>query len=160
MAVAVNPDDPRYKDLIGKQVHLPLTDRTIPIIADEHADMEYGTGVVKITPAHDFDDFEVGERHNLDRLQVISEEGKMINVPAKYEGLTTAECRKQVLKDLKDQGFLVGEKKIVHSVAHCYKCDTVLEPTLKEQWFVDVKTLAKTAIAHLEADEIKFYPAS
>ena len=160
MAVAVNPDDPRYKDLIGKQVHLPLTDRTIPIIADEHADMEYGTGVVKITPAHDFDDFEVGERHNLDRLQVISEEGKMINVPAKYEGLTTAECRKQVLKDLKDQGFLVGEKKIVHSVAHCYKCGTVLEPTLKEQWFVDVKTLAKTAIAHLEADEIKFYPAS
>ena len=160
VAVAVNPDDKRYKDLIGKHVHLPLTDRTIPIIADEHADPEYGTGAVKITPAHDFDDFEVGERHNLPRIQVISEDGHMINVPDKYDGLTTAECRKQVLKDLKEQGLLKGEKKIVHSVAHCYKCGTVLEPTLKEQWFIDVATLAKTAIKHLENNEIKFYPAS
>ena len=157
-AVAVNPEDERYKDLIGKTVHLPLTDREIPVIADEHADPEYGTGAVKITPAHDFDDFEVGNRHNLPRLQVISEDGHMINVPEKYEGLTTEECRKQVLKDLKDQGILKGEKKIVHSVAHCYKCGTVLEPMLKEQWFVDVEKLAKTAIEHLENDEIKFYP--
>ena len=157
-AVAINPEDERYKDLIGKTVHLPLTDREIPVIADEHADPEYGTGAVKITPAHDFDDFEVGERHNLPRLQVISEDGHMINVPEKYAGLTTAECRKQVLKDLKDLGILKGEKKIVHSVAHCYKCGTVLEPMLKEQWFVDVEKLAKTAIEHLENDEIKFYP--
>jgi len=157
-AVAVNPEDERYKDMIGKTVHLPLTDREIPVIADEHADPEYGTGAVKITPAHDFDDFEVGNRHNLERIQVISEDGHMINVPAKYEGLTTEECRKQVLKDLKDQGILKGEKKIVHSVAHCYKCDTVLEPMLKEQWFVDVEKLAKMAIEHLENDEIKFYP--
>jgi len=157
-AVAVNPEDERYKDLIGKTVHLPLTNREIPVIADEHADPEYGTGAVKITPAHDFDDFEVGERHNLPRLQVISEDGHMINVPEKYEGLTTAECRKQVLKDLKDLGILKGEKKIVHSVAHCYKCGTVLEPMLKEQWFVDVEKLAKTAIEHLENGEIKFYP--
>ena len=158
VAVAVNPDDKRYKDRIGKTVHLPLTDREIPIIADEHADPEYGTGAVKITPAHDFDDFEVGERHNLLRIKVIAEDGTMINVPEKYQGLTTKECRKQVLKDLKEQGLLKGEHKISHSVAHCYKCGTVLEPTLKEQWFVDVKKLAKVAIEHLENDEIKFYP--
>ena len=157
-AVAVNPEDKRYKHLIGKTVHLPLTDREIPIIADEHADPEYGTGAVKITPAHDFDDFEVGERHSLPRIQVISEDGHMINVPKKYEGLTTAECRKQVLKDLKSEGYLKGEKKIVHSVAHCYKCGTVLEPMLKEQWFIDVEKLAKVAIEHLENDEIKFHP--
>ncbi len=157
-AVAVNPEDKRYKDLVGKQIKLPLTDRTIPIIADEHADPEYGTGVVKITPAHDFDDFEVGERHNLERIQVISESGKMINVPEKYYDLTTKDCRKQVLKDLKEQGLLKGEHKITHTVAHCYKCDTVLEPTLKEQWFVDVKKLAAVAIKHIEAGEIKFHP--
>ncbi|MDO4526734.1 MAG: valine--tRNA ligase [Candidatus Saccharibacteria bacterium] len=157
-AVAVNPEDERYKDLIGKTVHLPLTDREIPIIADEHADPEYGTGAVKITPAHDFDDFEVGERHDLPRIQVISEDGRMINVPEKYEGMTTEECRKQVLKDLKEQGYLKGEQKIIHSVAHCYKCGTVLEPMLKEQWFIDVEKLAKVAIEHLEKGEIKFHP--
>ena len=157
-AVAVNPNDERYKGLVGKRVKLPLTDRTIPIVADEHADPEYGTGVVKITPAHDFDDFEVGERYNLERIQVISESGTMINVPEKYYGLTTAECRKHVLKDLKEQGLLSDEHKIVHSVAHCYKCGTILEPMLKEQWFVDVETLSKTAIEHLEAGEIKFHP--
>ena len=157
-AVAVNPEDPHYKDKIGTTVHLPLTDREIPIIADEHADPEYGTGAVKITPAHDFDDFEVGERHNLPRIKVIAEDGTMINVPEKYLGLTTTECRKQVLKDLKEQGLLVGEHKITHSVAHCYKCDTVIEPMLKEQWFIDVKKLASVAIKHLENNEIKFYP--
>ncbi|MBQ9017763.1 valine--tRNA ligase [Candidatus Saccharibacteria bacterium] len=158
MAIAVNPADDRYKPLIGKHVHLPLTDRTIPIIADEHADPEYGTGAVKITPAHDFDDFEVGTRHDLDRLQVISEDGHMINVPDKYISLTPTECRKQVLKDLESAGLLRGEQKITHSVAHCYKCGTVLEPTLKEQWFVDVKRLASDAIRHLEQGEITFYP--
>ena len=159
-AVAVNPEDKRYSGIVGKMVKLPLTDREIPIIADEHAEMEFGTGAVKITPAHDFDDFEVGERHDLPRIQVISEEGVMVNVPDDYAGLTPAECRKKVLKDLKEAGLLRGEKKIVHSVAHCYKCGTVLEPTLKEQWFVDVKTLAREAIRHLERDEIKFYPES
>ena len=157
-AVAVNPEDERYKSLIGKMVKLPLTDRLIPVIADEHADPEYGTGVVKITPAHDFDDFEVGERHNLDRVQVISEDGHMVNVSEKYFGLSTADCRKQVLKDLKEKDLLKGEKQIVHSVAHCYKCGTVLEPMLKEQWFVDVKKLAAVAIEHLEDNEIKFHP--
>ncbi|MBR0431016.1 valine--tRNA ligase [Candidatus Saccharibacteria bacterium] len=158
VAVAVNPNDERYKDLIGKHVELPLTDRTIPIIADEHADPEYGTGAVKITPAHDFDDFEVGERHHLERIQVIAEDGTMINVPEEYNGSTTAECRKKALKNLKEQGLLKGEKKIEHTVAHCYKCGTTIEPMLKEQWFIDVERLAKTAIEHLENNEIKFYP--
>lgn len=159
-AVAVNPEDERYKDLIGEYVELPLTNRTIPIIADEHADPEYGTGVVKITPAHDFDDFEVGERHQLPRIQVISEDGHMINVPEKYNDMTTTECRKQVLKDLKAENLLKGEKHIIHSVAHCYKCGTVIEPMLKEQWFIDVRKLAKVAIEHLENNEIVFYPAN
>ena len=157
-AVAVNPKDKRYEKIVGKTVHLPLTDREIPVIADEHADMEFGTGAVKITPAHDFDDFEVGERHNLERISVISEDGHMVNVPEKYAGLTTAECRKAVLADLKEAGLLIGEKKIKHAVAHCYKCGTVIEPMLKEQWFVDMDKLASEAIKHLEKKEIKFYP--
>lgn len=161
VAIAVNPNDERYTDLIGGLVKLPLTDRLIPIIADEHADPTYGTGAVKITPAHDFDDFEVGERHNLDRVQVIGEDGKMLATAGPdYAGLTTAECRTKVLQDLKDQGLLRGEKEITHSVAHCYKCDTVIEPTLKSQWFIDVKRLAEMAIQHLEAGEIKFHPAN
>ncbi len=158
VAVAVNPEDKRYKSLVGKMVKLPLTDREIPVITDEHADPEYGTGAVKITPAHDFDDFEVGERHHLERIQVIAEDGTMINVPYEYNGLTTAECRKRVLKDLKDAGLLRGEKKIDHTVAHCYKCGTTIEPMLKEQWFIDVEKLAKTAIEHLKKNEIRFYP--
>ena len=160
-AVAVNPTDERYKDLIGKTVKLPLTNREIPIIADEHADPEYGTGAVKITPAHDFDDFEVGQRHGLKNLRVIGDDGKMLATAGEnYKGLTTDECRKKVLNDLAEQGLLLGAHGISHSVAHCYKCGTVIEPTLKEQWFVDVEKLARTAIEHLEADEIKFYPAS
>ncbi len=158
-AVAVNAEDKRYAGMEGVKVKLPLTDREIPIVYDEHADMEYGTGAVKITPAHDFDDFEVGERHNLERVQVIGEDGKMLPIVGeRYAGMTTDECRKQVLKDLEEQGLLRGKKKIQHAVAHCYKCGTVIEPTLKEQWFVEVKELAKEAIKHLEAGEIKFYP--
>lgn len=161
VAVAVNPEDERYVDYIGRELQLPLTNRTIPIIADEHADPAYGTGAVKITPAHDFDDFEVGERHNLARIQVISEDGLMLETAGPtYAGLSTADCRKQVLKDLEDQGLLRGEKKITHSVAHCYKCDTVIEPMLKSQWFIDVKRLATEAIKHLENNEIKFHPTN
>ena len=160
-AVAVNPEDERYQDMIGGLVELPLTGRTIPVIADEHADPAYGTGAVKITPAHDFDDFEVGERHDLPRIQVIGEDGRMLEAAGeKYAGMTTEECRKQVLKDLKEQGYLRGEKEIVHSVAHCYKCGAVIEPMLKEQWFIDVKRLAQGATRRLERNEIKFYPAN
>ncbi len=161
MAVAVNPKDERYQDLIGGLVKLPLTERLIPIIADEHADMEYGTGAVKITPAHDFDDFEVGERHNLERLQVIGEDGRMLETAgAEYAGLSTEECRKKVLEDLEKEGLLRGEKEISHAVAHCYKCGAVIEPMLKAQWFVDVKKLADAAVKHLDKGEIKFYPAN
>ena len=160
-AVAVNPEDKRYADLVGKTVELPLTRRAIPIITDEHADMEFGTGAVKITPAHDFNDFEVGERHNLPRIVVIDAAGKMTaEAGPDYVGLTTAECRKKVLQDLKAKGLLRGEKKIEHAVAHCYKCGTTIEPMLKEQWFVDVKSLADAAIKHLKNNEIKFHPAS
>ncbi|MBQ3476526.1 valine--tRNA ligase [Candidatus Saccharibacteria bacterium] len=159
-AVAVNPEDKRYQNLLGQKVKLPLTDREIPIIADEHADPEFGTGAVKITPAHDFDDFEVGERHNLPRLQVIAENGTMVNVPEEFNGLTTTECRKKVLKTLKEQNLLRGERKIDHAVAHCYKCGTTIEPMLKEQWFIDVKKLAKLAIDAVEQDKIKFHPAN
>lgn len=160
-AVAVNPQDERYQWLIGGLVKLPLTDRLIPVVADEHADPAYGTGAVKITPAHDFDDFEVGERHDLPRIQVIGEDGRMLEAAgAEFAGLTTAECRKKVLQELEKQGLLRGEKEITHAVAHCYKCGAVIEPMLKAQWFINVERLAKGAIERLEAGEIKFYPAN
>ena len=160
-AVAVNPEDKRYKHLVGKMLKLPLTDREIPIIADEHADMEYGTGVVKITPAHDQNDYEVGLRHNLEMITVIGFDGKMNeNAGANYENLTTEEARKKVLKNLKEQDLLRGEENITHAIGHCYKCDTVIEPLLKEQWFVDVKPLAQAAIKTLRAGKIKFHPSS
>ena len=159
-AVAVNPADERYKEIVGKKVKLPLTDREIPVIADEHADMNYGTGAVKITPAHDYDDFEVGLRHDLPRIRVIDDAGRMMGCGEPYDGLSTVEARKKALEALKRENLLRGEKKIKHAVAHCYKCDTVIEPTLKEQWFIDVEKLAKMAIEHLERDEIKFYPAN
>ncbi|MDR3298104.1 MAG: valine--tRNA ligase [Candidatus Nomurabacteria bacterium] len=160
-AVAVNPEDPRYKKMISKKVKLPLTDREIPIIADAHADTTFGTGAVKITPAHDPNDFEVAGRHNLPLITVIGFDGKMTaEAGANYEGLTVLEARKKVLKDLENLGLLRGDKTIVHSVGHCYKCDSVIEPLLKDQWFIKVRPLADRAIAALEADEIKFKPAS
>ena len=158
-AVAVNPEDERYKGMKGQKVILPLTGRTIPVIYDEHADPEYGTGAVKITPAHDYDDFQVGERHDLARIRVIDDEGRMMNCGEEYDGLTTEECRKKVLKELKKAGLIRGEKKIRHVAPHCYKCGTVIEPTLKEQWFIDTSKLAADAIKHIENDEIRFFPA-
>lgn len=159
VAVAVNPADERYKETVGKSVSLPLSKREIPVITDQHADMEYGTGAVKITPAHDVNDFEVGERHKLPRISVIGFDGKMLPICGPdYEGLSVLECRKKVLRDLETAGLLVGEKKIRHAVAHCYKCGTVIEPMLKKQWFVDTSKLAKLAISHLNDNEIKFYP--
>ncbi len=160
VAVAVNPADERYKEMIGRRLKLPLTERDIPVIADEHAEIEYGTGAVKITPAHDYDDFEVGERHDLPRLTVIGFDGKMLPAAGEYAGMESLDCRKKVLKDLAVAGLLRGEKKISHVVAHCYKCDTVVEPLLKDQWFIDVEKLAARAIEHLERGEIKFYPES
>ncbi len=160
-AVAVNPGDKRYEALVGSLVELPLADRQIPIIADEHADPEFGTGVVKITPAHDYDDFEVGQRHNLEKITVIGNDGKMTKATGfNYEGLTVEQARTKALEALKTQGLLRGEEEITHSVGHCYKCDTTIEPLLKEQWFVNVEPLAKRAIEVLKAGKIKFHPAS
>jgi len=160
-AVAVNPEDERYKNIIGQNVKLPLTDREIPIVGDEHADMTFGTGAVKITPAHDQNDYEVAQRHDLPMITVIGFDGRMTEEAGEvYAGMTTAECREQVLKDLEEKGLRRGEENITHDVGHCYKCDTVIEPLLREQWFVDVKPLAAKAIEVLNEGKIKFHPAN
>lgn len=159
-AIAVHPDDERYQALIGTKVQLPLTDREIPVIADEYVDMSYGTGAVKITSAHDPNDFEIGERHHLPRIQVIGYDGKMINVGMSYEGLTTAEARKKILLALDSEEALRGESDIEHSVGHCYKCGTVIEPLIKDQWFLKVKPLADRAIAAIKSGEISFTPSN
>lgn len=157
-AVAVNPNDPRYKDLVGSKVQLPLTGREIPIIADDYVDMEYGTGAVKITPAHDPNDFEMGERHNLERIQVIGFDGKMTNVPAQFAGLPVAEARKKVLDALTLDEALRGENDIEHAVGHCYKCGSVIEPLIKDQWFIGMEPLAKRAVEAINSGEITFTP--
>lgn len=160
VAVAVHPEDERFKHLIGKTAKLPLTEREIPIIADAFVDREFGTGAVKITPAHDPNDFEVGERHDLPKVTVISHEGKLVNVPEKYRGLEVLEGRKTVVEDLQKQKLLKSEHTHIHSVGHCYKCGTIIQPLLREQWFIDVQPLAKPAIAALKAGKITFYPDS
>jgi valyl-tRNA synthetase len=160
-AVAVHPKDKRYADLVGKKVKLPLTGREVPIVADEMVDIKFGSGAVKITPAHDPTDFEVSERHNLPRITVISTEGEITDeAPEKYRGLPVLEARQKVVEDLKKAGVLKDEIDYEHSVGHCYKCDTVIEPLLKEQWFVKMQPLAKEAIKTLRDKKISFYPDS
>lgn len=160
-AVAVSPDDDRYKNLIGKTLRLPLTKREIPIVGDDFVDKEYGTGAVKVTPAHDFNDFEVGERHDLPRITVINHQGLISDeAPREYRGLTVKEARGKIVNDLDKQGLIRKTEDITHSVGHCYKCGTVIEPLLKEQWFIDMKPLAERAIEALEANKIKFYPSA
>ena len=158
VAVAVNPNDERYKDLVGCKVLLPIVKREIPIIADDYVDPAYGTGMVKITPAHDPNDFEVGKRHNLELVQVIDFDGKMINVPGQFVGMTALEARKRVLAALEIDELLRGEKDIEHQVGHCYKCGSVIEPLAKEQWFVKMRQLADNAIAAIERQEVTFTP--
>ena len=160
VAVAVNPNDERYKDLIGCKVLLPIAKREIPIIADDYVDPEYGTGMVKITPAHDPNDFEVGQRHNLELVQVIDFDGKMINVPQQFVGMTTLEARKRVLAALEIDELLRGEKDIEHQVGHCYKCGSVIEPLAKEQWFVKMRKLADKAIDAISRQEVTFTPSN
>lgn len=160
VAVAVHPDDERYKHLIGTRAQLPILDKEIPIIADSYVDMAFGTGVVKITPAHDPNDFEIGQRHNLPISRVIDFDGKMINVPPQFMGLTVEEARARVLAALQAAELRRGETDIEHSVGHCYKCGQVIEPLLKDQWFIKVKPLADEAIKHIEAGEIEFHPAT
>ena len=160
VAVAVHPDDERYKKLIGTRILLPIVDKEIPIIADEYVDMSYGTGAVKITPAHDPNDFEIAKRHDLPLESIISPEGKMINVPAQFLGLTPVEARARVLEALEALELRRGETEIEHAVGHCYKCGSVIEPMIKEQWFIKTQSLAQPAIDVLKKEEITFYPAS
>jgi len=157
-AVAVHPDDIRYKDLIGTRVLLPLTDREIPIIADESVDMNFGTGAVKITPSHDPDDFEMGKRHNLPRIQVIDFDGTMINVPSQFAGLTVEVARKRTLAALQAEEFLRGETEIEHTVGYDYKSGLPIQPLIKDQWFLKVESLAKRAKKALDDGEINFTP--
>ncbi len=159
-AIAVHPDDERYKYLIGSHVMVPLTQREIPVIADEHVDPAFGTGAVKVTPAHDPNDFEIGERHNLPRLQVIDYDGKMINVPPEFAGLEVADARKKILATLEAAELRRGEEEIEHSVGYDYKSGLPIQPLIKEQWFLKMKPLALRAIEAIKADEITFYPAS
>jgi len=158
-AVAVNPADERYKNLIGRKVLLPLAQREIPIIADKRVDMEFGTGAVKVTPSHDPIDFEIGKEHKLQFIKIMDEKGFMNeNVPLKYQKLDRYECRKSVIEDLKKENLIEKIEDYKHSVGHCYRCDTVIEPYQSTQWFVKMKPLAKEAIRVVQQGKIKFYP--
>jgi valyl-tRNA synthetase len=158
-AVAVHPDDPRYKNLIGKYVILPLMGRRIPIVADEYADMEKGSGAVKITPAHDFNDFEVGRRHDLDMINVMDAEGRMNDVvPDAYQGMDRFEARKKLVAQLEAENILAETEPTVHSVPHGDRSGVPLEPWLMDQWYVDAKTLAQPAIKAVEDGRTRFVP--
>ena len=158
-AVAVNPTDERYTALVGKKLKLPITGKEIPIIADEYVDKEFGTGMVKITPAHDPNDWEVGKRHNLEVVNLLTPDGRLNeNVPEKYRGLKPEAARKMVIEDLTEAGLFKGEEKMVHSVGHCYRCKTIVEPYLSYQWFVKMKPLADKALKAWKDGDIVFYP--
>ncbi len=156
--VAVNPDDERNAHLIGKTVILPLMNREIPIFADSYVDKDFGSGFVKVTPAHDPNDFEMGKRHNLEEINIMSEKGVINDLGGRYSGLDRYEARKQVVKDLDELGLLSKIEKHDHSVGHCYRCNTVIEPYLSKQWFVQIKPLADEAIRVVEDESIKFVP--
>lgn len=158
-AVAVHPDDERYQHLIGKNVILPIVNKEIPVVADTYVDMEFGTGVVKITPAHDPNDFEVGNRHDLPRVNVMNEDGTMNELAGKYAGMDRFEARKAIVKELEELGRLVKIEKMVHSVGHSERTGVVVEPRLSTQWFVKMAPLAKRAIENQETeDAVEFYP--
>jgi len=162
-AVAVNPNDERYQEWVGKTITVEGVNGPfeVEVIADEMVDMNFGTGVVKITPAHDFNDWEVGQRHNLRVVQVINEEGRLTEVAGRFAGMTVQEGREAVVKAMDEMGLIIKvDNDYVTKVPHCYKCGAVIEPMLKAQWFIDVKRLAKAAIEHLENNEIKFTPSS
>lgn len=158
-AVAVNPEDPRYTDLVGKKVLLPLTGRLIPIISDSYVDREFGTGMVKITPAHDPNDWEVSKRHNLEVINILNPDGTLNEaVPEKYRGMKCPAARKAVVADLEELGLFKEEKKITHAVGKCYRCRTSVEPFLSDQWFVKMRPMADASLAAWKKGEIVFYP--
>ncbi len=157
-AVAVHPDDERYKDIIGKTLRLPLMNREIPVIADEYVEMDFGTGVVKITPAHDPNDFEVGLRHNLPVINVFTEDAHINENGGKFKGLTLTEARKQIVEELDREGLLVKVEPFKHNVGTCYRCGTTVEPRVSKQWFVKMAPLAKPAIDVVKNGELKLIP--
>ncbi len=157
-ALAVHPDDERYKDLVGKTVILPLVGREIPIVADSYVEMDFGTGVVKITPAHDPNDFEVGLRHNLPVINVMNDDATINENGGKYQGMDRYECRKQIVLDLESEGFLVKVEDHKHNVGSCYRCSTTVEPRVSKQWFVKMEPLAGPAIEAVRSGETKFVP--
>ena len=157
-AVAVNPEDDRYNHLIGKKVILPLTDKEIVIIGDSYVDMEFGTGALKVTPAHDPNDWEIGQRHSLEAVNILNEDGTLNeNVPSNYQGKEITSSRKFVVEDLKKQGYLLDEKKHDHDVGTCYRCSTLIEPYLSQQWFVAMDGMAQKALKAWEEGKINFY---
>ena len=158
-AVAVNPKDERYKDIVGKMLVLPLVGRKIPVIADDYVDVEFGTGAVKITPAHDPNDFEVGRRHNLEVITVLTEDAKITEDYPKYAGMDRYEARKAIVKDLEEGGFLLRTEDHSHNVGTCYRCGTTIEPRVSLQWFVKMEELAKPAIEAVKTGKTRFVPA-
>ena len=157
-AVAVHPEDDRYKDLVGKTLTLPLVGREIPIIADEYVERDFGTGVVKITPAHDPNDFEVGLRHNLEVINTFTPDGHMNEKCGKYTGMTTLEARDAIVADLQEGGFIVEIEPFTHNVGTCYRCGTIVEPRVSKQWFVKMKPLAEPAIDVVKTHKVNFIP--
>ncbi len=157
-AVAVHPDDERYKNIVGKNVILPLVNKPIPVIADEYVEMDFGTGVVKITPAHDPNDFEVGQRHNLEQIKVMNDDATINKFGGKYAGMDRYEARKQMVADLDELGLLVKIEEHNHNVGHCYRCNTTVEPLTSDQWFVKMKPLAEKAIEVVKDKTVQFVP--
>ena len=157
-AVAVNPKDERYCHLVGKKLLLPLVNREIPIVADDYVDMEFGTGAVKITPAHDPNDYEVGKRHNLDQIRVMDDKGYINELGGKYKGLERYEARREIVKDLEEQGFLVKIKHHIHNFGCHDRCGTVVEPIISKQWYVKMESLAKPALEAVKNKDTKFVP--
>ncbi len=159
-AVAVNPKDERYEDLTGASVILPILNRSIPVILESYVDMEFGTGALKITPAHDPNDFEIGNTHNLERIKVLDENGVMNELAGTYEGMDRFECREKILDDLKEVGLLEKIEPYQNAVGHCYRCKTMIEPLLSKQWFVKTEPLAKAAIKAVRQGKTKITPAN
>ena len=157
--VAVHPEDERYTELVGKKVELPLTGRTIAIVADDYVDREFGTGAVKVTPAHDPNDWQIAERHGLEKINILNPDGTLNDVvPEKYRGLSTIDARRAVVEDIKSAGLFIKEEEHSHQVGHCYRCDTRIEPYMSEQWFVRMRAMADKALAAWKKKQIIFFP--
>ena len=159
-AVAVNPEDERYRDLPGTHVLLPVLNKPVPVLFDKYVDMEFGTGALKITPAHDANDFNIGNQHNLERVKVIDEDGRMNELAGKYQGMDRFECRERILEDLEKEGLLEKKEPYRHATGHCYRCKTMIEPLLSKQWFVKTGPLAEKAIEAVKTGKTKILPGT